>query len=278
MDSARQVIRWSMPGWIFLFGLTIFQSLQNIYVFGSVGAAMEHSALSQLTTGAAAIVIGSGVPLGFLIYQLYYHTYDKWMPFSLAPQDRGADILRNLPDHVRTKLKVYEPNLDIDEMCEPSKIPLLRLIFGPDLLRLKPQFRDRTGKDRYRKNRQVNFEVIRFYLTVISTEVKSDNFRSEYTNLSDIYNAIGASRMALILSFVLYIFYNALSPAHRHGVITSYMVPLLMNVVVFGWIIAVIQSRRTRTGIACQEILSNTANWYSAQKEGPAGTNDLTTL
>src|SRR5215217_5779295 len=155
MDSARQVIRWSMPGWVFLFWLAVFQFIQNICVFSSVGTAMEHSALSQLTTGAAAVLIGSGVPLGFMIYQLYYHAYDHWMPLSLAPQDRGGDILRCLPSDVQEKLRAYEPTLNIDEMCDQSTIPLLPLIFGPQLPRLKAQFRNRAGKDSYRKNRQV---------------------------------------------------------------------------------------------------------------------------
>jgi len=70
MDSARQVIRWSMPGWVFLLWLALFQIIQNICVFGSVGAAMEHSALSQLSTGVAVVLIGWGVPLGFLIVLL----------------------------------------------------------------------------------------------------------------------------------------------------------------------------------------------------------------
>lgn len=278
MDSARQVIRWSMPGWVFLFWLAAFQLIQNICVFGSVAAAMEHSALSQLTTGAAAILIGSGVPLGFLIYQLYYHAYDHWMPLSLAPQDRGGDILRCLPCDVQTKLKTYEPSLDIDEMCEPSSIALLPIIFGPRLPRLKANFRNRSGKSSYRKNRQVNFEVIRFYLNVISTEVKSDNFRQEYTNLSDIYNAIGASRIALICSSILYVFYNFFSPVHLHALSARYMYPLIINGAIFILALRVMQSRRTRTGIACQAILSHTTNWYIFEKKDALKSKDSTLL
>lgn len=227
---------------------------------------MERSALAQLTTGVAALLIGSGIPLGFLLYQLYYHAYDHWMPLSLAPQDRGGDILRCLPPQVQCRLKTYEPILDTEEMCEPSRIAVLPLIFGPHLRRLKEQFRNRAGKDSYRKNRQTNFELVRFYLNVISTEVNSEYFRQEYTNLSDIYNAIGASRIALISSFVLYVFYNGLSPVHRNDLLAHYTYPLLVNGTIFMLAVAVVQARRTRTGIACQGILSHTANWYALEK------------
>ena len=101
---------------------------------------------------------------------------------------------------------------------------------------------------------------------MISTTVVSDTFRSEYTTLSDIYNAIGASRMALMMSFMLYVLYNALSPGHRDALIANYLYPAGINLAVFGWALAIIQSRRTRTGIACQEMLSNTANWHAARK------------
>lgn len=276
MDSARQVIRWSMPGWVFLFWLGVFQTIQNICVYGSVGTAMEHSALTQLSTGAAAIVIGSGVPLGFLIYQLYYHAYDHWMPLSLAPQDRGGEILRCLPCDVQAELKAYEPTLVIDEMCEPSTLGLLPIIFGPNLPRLKAEFRNRGGKNAYRKNRQINFEVVRFYFTVISAEVKSETFKQEYTNMSDIYNAIGASRTALILSFVCYGLYNALSPVHRDALFALYAYPALINAALFIWALIVIQSRRTRTGIACQAILAHTTNWYSLKKKNDMGEVDST--
>lgn len=277
MDSARQVIRWSMPGWIFLFWLGVFQIIQNICVYGSISTALEHSALSQISTGAAAIVIGAGVPLGFLIYQLYYHAYDQWMPLSLAPQDRGGEILRGLPSDVQTKLRAYEPMLDTNEMCESSTMPLLPLIFGPDLPRLQAPFRNRAGKKSYRKNRQVNFEVVRFYLTVIATELKSESFRQEYTSLSDIYNAIGASRTALICSFVSYVSYNALSPTHRYALLALNLYPLLINGALFLAALAIVQSRRTRTGIASQAILSHTTNWYALEKKDTGG-KDFTTL
>jgi len=115
-------------------------------VFGSITAALEHSTLSQVSTGVAAITIGAGVPLGFLIYQLYYHAYDEWMPLSLAPQDRGGDLIKCLPVDVQTRLKLYQPAISNEEMSEPSTLPLLSLIFGQNLGRLKAGFRNRDGK------------------------------------------------------------------------------------------------------------------------------------
>jgi hypothetical protein len=179
---------------------------------------------------------------------------------------------------VQTKLRAYQPKLDIDEMCESSNIPLLPLIFGLSLQRLKAQFRNPEGKKTYRMNRQVNFEVVRFYLTVISTELKSDSFRQEYTSLSDIYNAIGASRMALICSFVLYVSYNVLSPIHLNALRTLFGYPLFINAIIFLLTLTIMQSRRTRTGVASQAILKHVTNWYVLEKRDFTGAKDLMAL
>ncbi len=183
-----------------------------------------------------------------------------------------------MPDHVRAELEVYEPDLTIKEMCEQSKVPLLSFLFGPNLRRLGKDYRNRKGKRDYRKNRQTNFEVARFYLLLISSEIKSDAFRNEYTSLSDIYNAIGATRMALILSFMFYVTYNVLSPIHRGELSALYMYPALINGTIFTFAIFIIQSRRTRTGAACQSMLSNTVNWYVKRIESTAATSDGVTL
>lgn len=280
MDSARQVIRWSMPGWVFLFWLGVFQIIQNVCVFGSFAAAMEHSALTQLSAGSAAVMIGSGVPLGFLIYQLYYHVYDRWMPFSFAPQDRGGEILRGLPGDVQARLRAYEPELSSNDMSETTNIRLLSYVLGPRVPRLKAEFRNRQGKDDYRRNRLVNFEVIRFYLHVICAEIESDNFRQEYTSLSDIYHAIGASRTALICSFAAYVSYNSMSPVHRAALFAPNLYPVLINGAICTLALKVLQSRRTRTGIASQAILAHTTNWYAREKKdaGAAGAKDSTLL
>ena len=268
MDSARQVIRWSMPGWLFLFWLAVFQIIQNVYVFGSVAAAMRQSALSQLTTGSAAVIIGAGVPLGFLIYQLYYYTHDHLMPLSLAPADRGGDILRSLPS-IPEELKAYEPELDIEEMCEEVNVRLLSPVVG-GLRRLKSDFRDEKGRKRYLRNRLVNFEVVRFYFAVISTELRDDSFRQEYRNLSDIYNAIGASSTALVCSFALYLFYNLLSSSHRADLLGW---PLAVNASAFTATLAVVQYQWNRTGAACQSILSHATRWYALEKRAEAESN-----
>lgn len=255
-----------MPGWLFLFWLGVFQAIQNVYAFGSVAGAVQQSAVSQLNTGEAAVIIGAGVPLGFLIYQLYYYAYDHLMPLSLAPHDRGGDILRSLAG-IPDKLKAFESTIDVEEMCEESPVKVFSLNVGPKLRRLKPEFRDKASRRRYLKNRIINFELIRFYFAVICTDLKDDSFRQEYRNLSDIYNAIGASSMALACSFALYFLYNMLSSAHR-AVMVGW--PLFINALIsiLTWIIVQYQWRRT--GEACQAILSHAIHWYSVEKKADA--------
>lgn len=111
MDGARQAIRWSIPGFIFVLEVHILYAAWTV----TLGSDPFTSALSADVMPTLAIVF-AGIPLGFLLYQLYYRNYKPLgrsmllvfrHPFAalrgrygmksrwtFVRRDRGAEILR----------------------------------------------------------------------------------------------------------------------------------------------------------------------------------------
>lgn len=70
MDNARQVVRWSIPGLVLVLELAAFAAVLRL--------AEGHDPLGvaeAVNTTAAMLTLLAGVPLGFLLYQLYFRNY-----------------------------------------------------------------------------------------------------------------------------------------------------------------------------------------------------------
>ena len=70
MDNARQVVRWSIPGFVLALELAVFAATLRL----AEGRDPLHIIEAAGTT-AAVISLLAGVPLGFLLYQLYFRNY-----------------------------------------------------------------------------------------------------------------------------------------------------------------------------------------------------------
>lgn len=205
MDAARQVVRWSMPGWTFLFSAAGLQLATSLYWAPSLNTLLRSGPLAAISPALVALVVASGVPLGFLIYQCYYFFYGNIFPFNIVNRDRGGEVLQSLPGDV-TKALIDSANCPVDlmEMCEDSAIPWLQY----PIIRLKPEFRSHRGRSLYRDRLQNNWETVRFLLHLLCLRNSSFEIRGEVTTLADIYHGIGASRIAVLLSVALHFAYN----------------------------------------------------------------------
>lgn len=111
MDSARQALRWSIPGLIFVLELVTFAAVWQLTSGGN-----PTDMIDGIKPATALATILAGIPIGFLLYQLYYRNYRPYghsvllflrypleirhglrhaRPYwSFVRRDRGADILR----------------------------------------------------------------------------------------------------------------------------------------------------------------------------------------
>jgi len=87
MNNAHSFLRWGIPGWTVALGFLIFilgdyVSANDDTMFQLVNHALSFESIWQVLV-AGTLVAGAGVPLGFIIYQVYF--YLRWnSPVSKA--------------------------------------------------------------------------------------------------------------------------------------------------------------------------------------------------
>ena len=209
MDAARQVLRFSIPGSIYLLllaGLVIGGRLLQHDTLAEVSEALRENATALLAFLAS-------IPLGFVLYQVYYSTY---RPFRIMGPpwgrrwvriDRGSRVLRELP-------------LEQVELCEEA-LELKDLEFAPGayyppvgwfarllrVRRLSREFVDEHGSideanAAYRERWYRNWDILRALVEIYATQQNTVGFKGEYTTLSDVYHALGACRAAIWLAWL----------------------------------------------------------------------------
>jgi hypothetical protein len=265
VDAARQVVRWSIPGSIFVLFFSIFQLL-TVFIRDHSLVSLDHLPETQKTAVGLAAALVSTIPLGFLIYQLYHFRYMRGTPLiftRLALRDRGADILRALPDEVRELMKQRTGEVPVLKDWYMQK--RLRPI-GPSLLILRKEYRTRSGREYYRESRQRNWSLLRAYLDIVCIKTESTEFKSEYTTVSDIYHAQGASRISVLLAWVVYIAFNAIQgSSHLHQHLGTRVIALAVasGIAAFFWYI--LTEARFGTYSTLDDTLRYTLVWLSKE-------------
>ncbi|MBE0682731.1 MAG: hypothetical protein IH589_12545 [Anaerolineales bacterium] len=208
MDTTRQILRWSIPGWVFSFMLFLFwlimaRTIDAIHLNDLISAIATHDYGLQ----GAAVLAATGIPLGYFIYQIYFYLYAGVLPFDIVSSDRGLDVLFKLPSIVRKRI-MKELNVIIpeQEMSELAQIKSINL----GIYRLKKQHRNFRSRQVFKKSLREHWEIIRYCLTQISIKTKSEFVNKEVTTLTDIYHSLGASRVALFLAYFLWITFIAI--------------------------------------------------------------------
>src|SRR5574341_1155468 len=128
LDSSRQVIRWAIPGWLFFAFMLAYFGME--FAWRGRAALADHLLDRLLKLGDNEInatvllisVAGVGIPLGYLLYQIYYWGYWRGSEFYRdEPKDKGLAVLKNT--NIDTlywfgdKIKlVDEDNQDIEDI------------------------------------------------------------------------------------------------------------------------------------------------------------------
>jgi hypothetical protein len=222
VEPTRQLIRFSIPGSIFVLasvGTCVFTKL----VWGQ--RVVDIDSLATVTVAAAAI----SIPVGFLGYQFYYWGYGPFVPFvpgGIVTRDRGREALSALPDDVLGSIRtLFNARLDIrSHHCDVEtklgrRLKLLKL----DDRRLRTRYKEdlpEEPEDDYRfeederktpriysDNWYENWDVFRALLDLAASHGKRPEVKRNFTTLYDIYHALGASRLAVVLGSGSGIFY-----------------------------------------------------------------------
>lgn len=190
MSTARQVIRWAIPGWSFLIFIALFLLARGTILTGTrlldistwyrdpaVRFVIEHVAPES-----AAVLGALGVPLGFLLYQVYFWGYWRGRGFGRTePQDKGWEIIRDLDVDWRDRLGLQQDEL-------PQQCLILK-----EFKLLRPS---NIARQLLR-----NWHVSQSLLAITLDENEAEGTRRSIEYLTDVYHSVGTARMSLFSAF-----------------------------------------------------------------------------
>src|SRR5215204_3866505 len=210
MDSARQVLRFSIPGSVLLLhGVVcylLYERFQGVPL-------IDASALIQDNITALIAVVAT-IPTGFVIYQLYYFKYEPvlriwFLPWRgrLVRTDRGGQILRTLPSAQLQQLEdIFQCKIDrerIHKIVPKGRSPIKKLMFAMGMLEVDGKTKaleKKARREAYEDRWYTHWDVLRSAIDIAA--LKNNQVKAEYTALSDIYHALGAARTAVTAAWV----------------------------------------------------------------------------
>jgi hypothetical protein len=227
MDTARQVLRFSIPGSILLLhGIVcyfIYRRCQGVTFVEASNALRENIA------GVVAIL--ATIPIGFVVYQGYYFTYGPILRFwprqwkgNFVRADRGWPILSSLETQQVEALEAIfnvdielSPPYDVVEAPEHwYRSPRQKVKHWLRLLELKGELKElpleavaadgqkiKPREKAYTDRWYSNWDVLRSILDIAGSIPESSQIKAEYTTLSDLYHSLGAARTAVVGGWTL---------------------------------------------------------------------------
>ncbi len=248
MDWARQILRYSAPAGIMAALLLGFQLLFDVAVYGRAPLQLALAAQPVI----ALIALAATLPVGFLLSQFYRV---EFTPVSRATgyvrRDRGGAILLRLSDSDRAAIEqAMTCSLDLSDRTIPSIsylppwIPLARKgIPEPWRLRFSRrkgragrlvapiELADLATQREYADQWGRHWEVVQGLLD-ISSMAGFPELKREYTNLSDLYHALGAARLAVCAAWMGFVFVNIGLASYREDFINHLAAPMICTSVI----------------------------------------------
>lgn len=246
MDTARQIIRYSIPGSV---AVLVALAVHSMYLSWVHQVSAAHLPLSTVTSGQAATIAVVTIPLGFLLYQFYFaksgpvvggrHVDKAWLPVRA---DRGSDALCAIRTEDVDRLHrvgiftetrdVVRPGwMGLGLRLDPQKLADIRSSYVADhdscsdsttqacpYGHLWCRCADLAGLAIrqewiafYRLRCSVNWQATTSLLSAADVTQAPLIQRSEYTTISDIYHGLGCTRLAVSLSLAATLGYELVS-------------------------------------------------------------------
>lgn len=217
LDAARQAIRWSIPGWLlclFVLGFLIIDMIFSGQAFLEPNTEPSNTFLlvSGLLTPHILLATGvAGMPIGFLLYQLYYAMYWR-APLFLRewPRDKGFWILRGIDTDYQRLFQEPPPFrtsfYDDEDDREPFRFTVRWRAFWANPLDRNSflELLGLTTRDaafRYRQNWWLEESL--WYRIILDNDAGLLETRATF--MADVYHSLGAAFIALWAGVVMYV-------------------------------------------------------------------------
>lgn len=283
MDTARQILRFSIPGSIFLLHgavcYLIYRRVQGVPVVDASRPIQDNF--------AAVIAVVATIPTGFLIYQLYYFRYEPVVRYFLVywggrivRRDRGGQVLRTLdPAQLENLEDIFQRKIDRNEIHrevpKDREVPKRKKLIERAMHRLKVleihgdmgALEKNARRQAYEASWYTHWDVLR--ATIDMSAEQNNRVRSEYTSLSDIYHSLGAARTAVTIAWAAVCLVAVL---HKGRVLDAPWIALLGFLSISAlsatlWVVLYVARGRTwRTAAASLTLGLRRLHWQQQQK------------
>jgi hypothetical protein len=223
MDAGKQLIRYSLPGGVFIGLVAVFD-----FLFRWAWRDRPSVAFSLITNDGLATAVGV-VILGFIIYQFYYSMHQPIVRFPLPrfiqfrrTFDRGGWILAGLSN---------DKNRNKEILDEIKNVQGIKGALGIA--------RNLKRDDKYQERWYRNMHAVRSMLNATRT-TGDGHIRDDYVALGDMYHVLGACRISTLFAGVAALihaglYYNLVEhhPLRSFGALIGslYIVALWLRVV-----------------------------------------------
>jgi hypothetical protein len=185
MDAGKQLIRYSLPGGVFIGLVAVFDLLLR-WAWQDKPTA----AFALITNDGLATAVGV-VILGFIIYQFYYSMHQPVVRFPLPRSirfgrtfDQGGWILMGLSSDKKR-----------------NKAILAQIRTAQGIKGVLGYARDVRDDDKYQERWYRNMHAVRSLLSATRSTGDS-HIRDDYVTLGDIYHVLGACRISTLFAGV----------------------------------------------------------------------------
>ena len=240
-SAAREMLCWAISGWLAIVFVLLFLGVKSVFA-GDTFAVLEIFKDGTNILGWAASLTAIGLPIGYLLNQLYWWIHWANLPSSIVHRDKGFEVLKDASiDFEAAGIGPLDMSSKDTRIWRPRWLPFLGLRY----LEKKPK--DIT--ERHQRN---------WYLADFvwhDTLRKNNMIFLEYkaTHLSWIYHCQGSSRLSLALAFIGYAFWDfvvsarLISEGHCLEYVKLLIVPMVFNFVISCIIFFVLSHMREDT-------------------------------
>lgn len=194
MNSEFQIIRWGIPGWIFFMTIIFFKlTVIDFDIVLAIGSFSNPAVVA----GIAAFFVALGVPLGYVLFQIYYAA--KWKTINPKVVRLACDGITELKSLTRGKkgLKLwYTIEGYYDRLMTVKSIN--KKVSYEDLKRRYESFTNRTSRI-HGLGASVLGMITGFILFLITTDDISKLLTNNFFIISLV--AFGIALIALLINY-----------------------------------------------------------------------------
>lgn len=191
MNAARQVLRWGIPGWLSFIFYLLFWGIRSTFDGSFLTWFVSVTKLQR-----TLVATGLAIPLGFLIFQLYWRIHWWNFPFNIVHRDKGYEVLKDA--HIDFKKVIGIPLDNTSSRIESRRV--LLPFFVLNFLEDKPA----NIVQRYQRNWYL--ADFAWYHTIGRNDLEFVEERAKL--LGDIYHSLGAARTSLVIVGGLYLWHD----------------------------------------------------------------------